>query len=102
MNLLQKKECESYKYEYETEIKSLVELKSHFNHELQKTTMSSEELLKWINKIDYNNTIIELNKSTIDELVENIFIYENKSLKVVFKFENEYKETIKLLKKQNN
>lgn len=73
-----------------------------YDQELQKTKISSEELLKWLNQIDCDNAIVELTKPIIDELVENIFIYENKSLKVVLKFENEYKEAIHLLKHQKN
>lgn len=45
--------------------------------------------------------INELNRLLIDELIEDIVIDENRNIKVIFKCEDKYFETLDFIKRQN-
>ena len=45
--------------------------------------------------------ISELNRLLIDELIEDIVINESRNIKVIFKCEDKYFETLGFIKRQN-
>ena len=66
--------------------------------------ISYREKIKEIRKNDYwighfkrNRRIKKITKEVLHELVENIFVYENGQVEVVFKYTNEYMNLIKYL-----
>ena len=49
----------------------------------------------------YNKKIDKLDKTIIDELIEYIYISKDKSIRIVFKYEDEYNSAIDFIKKHN-
>lgn len=56
--------------------------------------------LDWINKIKAVGKIDELNKFIVNEFIDNIYVTENRNIKIDFKFDDQYEDLIKYLKSQ--
>ena len=67
--------------------------------ENQKSAVSIN--LDWINQFKKIKNIDILSKSIVDEFIENIFIREDGSINIVFKYNNEYEDALKFLKLNN-
>ena len=80
-----------YKQKYEQDIKRIK--RSIMNLDSQKERQ--EELIagnsKWVESFKKNKNITELDRDIITELIDNIEVYENKKIKIHFKFINEIK-----------
>lgn len=55
----------------------------------------------WISLFKQKQNIKELDKDVLEELIDTIYIHENNKITVKFKYEDEYKRTINLLKTVN-
>lgn len=58
--------------------------------------LSSEN--KWINLMKSVRTLKYLNKELVDTTVEKIFIYENKKVEIIMKFDDIFKATVDIIK----
>ena len=56
---------------------------------------------EWINKFKENYKLQHLSKKVVDELIDDIYVYDNGNIKIVFKYEDEFVEAIDFLKKYN-
>lgn len=56
--------------------------------------------LDWINKIKNIGKINDLNKFIVNEFIDNIYITEDRNIKIDFKFDDQYEDLIKYLKSQ--
>ena len=43
----------------------------------------------------------EIDRNLIDEFISNIYVNEDRSIKIVFRFKEEYEDALKYLKNQN-
>ena len=59
---------------------------------------NNEFNLEWLNEIKKLNKINSITKNVIDEFIDNIFVKEDGSINIEFKFKEPYKETIEYLK----
>ena len=56
--------------------------------------------LDWINKIKNIGKINDLNKFIVNEFIDNIYVTEDRNIKIDFKFDDQYEDLIKYLKSQ--
>lgn len=75
----------------ESNIKNLYE-------ELENYT-EKEEKNEWVeNFLEYKN-IKELSRQVVDELIDEIYVYENGRIQIKFRYEEQYKEAMEYIKK---
>ena len=98
---ISKEEYEEYEKEYNFKLKKLTCEKDVNEDKLEKIDFNSEKNKQWIDEFKKNKNLEKLNKKVIDELIEDIFIYENGNVKVIFKYKDEYFEAIDFLKSHN-
>lgn len=98
LNKISKEEYERMKKEYisteqviKKEIQKLRD-KMLYQHKAKST---KDTVIKKIKQLTESN---KLTKKIVDELVENIVIYNNQRIKINFRFKDEYKKAIKLIK----
>ena len=54
----------------------------------------------WINHFKRNSKIKKINKKVLNELIECIYVHEKSNINIVFKYKDEFNETIKYLKER--
>ena len=62
----------------------------------------SKNSLNWMNRILKLGYIDELNRNIVKEFINNIYVYNDKKIKIDFRFSNQYEEAIMYLKKRDN
>ena len=77
------------------------------NDEIESYDISYRDKIKKIRKNDYwighfkrNRRIKKITKEVLHELVENIFVYENGQVEVIFKYKDEFMNLIKYLEEK--
>lgn len=77
------------------------------NDEMESYDISYREKIKKMRKNDYwighfkrNRRIKKITKEVLHELVENIFVYENGQVEVIFKYKDEFMNLIKYLEEK--
>ena len=96
-NFISEEEYWQYNKEYSDKIKKIKENIQLYEEE--KETIKNNDT-DWMN-IFKKKKINELNRLLIDELIEDIVIDENRNIKVIFKCEDKYFETLDFIKRQN-
>lgn len=71
---------------------------------MEKVNIDSEieKKIAWIKMLSENNEITFLNRSALANLVEKIYVHEDKKIVVVFNYRDKYMEIIRILEKMNN
>ena len=70
--------------------KKITKLKNELIN-LSKMEEKKKELnYDWIDNFANNKSVIELNNIVINEMIDKIYIYSNSTIKIKFKYENEY------------
>lgn len=94
-------------YEFNKLYNDIDEQIKNITDEMFSYEISYREKIKEIRKNDYwighfkrNRRIKKITKEVLHELVENIFVYENGQIEVVFKYKNEYMNLIKYLEEK--
>lgn len=94
---IDKNEYIKFSEEIETKINSI-------NDEIELYNSNYFEKLKKIRKNDYwinhykrNKKITKLTKEILNELIENIFVYEDGNIQIVFKYKNEFDSILNYL-----
>ena len=54
--------------------------------------------LDWLNNLKKLEKLDSINKLIVDEFIENIYIYEDRRIKIDFKYIDQYNEAIRYLK----
>lgn len=91
-DLISKEDFEDFHKEYLFELNNLRLKKEDIEKD------NNEFNLEWLNEIKKLNKINSITKNVIDEFIDNIFIKEDGSINIEFKFKEPYKETIEYLK----
>ena len=66
------------------------------------TNINNKLDLSWLYKLKDAKKIQKINKTIIDEFIEDIFVYENRNIEVIFKYGSQYDDLIKYLKMKEN
>lgn len=82
-------EYETDKAEIEAEIKQ-VEVEVALLKKKTNTTVSDIMSNEWIKKLLENGRITELDRETVIELIDKIYVYEDKHIEIVYKFSDEF------------
>lgn len=95
-DLITKEELENYNREYLYKLNklriSLQDLENKKNKDIN---------LDWIEKFKFNKEVDVIDRNIITEFIDNIFVYNDGNIKIVFKNNNEYIESLKFLKSHN-
>ena len=69
---------------------------------LQKEELDKKEIsqfnMNWLNGIKRLDKIATITKKIVNEYIENIYVSENKTIKIDFKYQDPYNEAIRYLK----
>lgn len=60
--------------------------------------IEKEEKNDWVNNFLKYKNIQKLSRQVIDELIDEIYIYENQKVVIKFRYEDEYKEAVEMIK----
>lgn len=95
-DLITKEELNSYNREYLYKLNSL-------RIKLQDIEKSKDNNinLDWINKFKKTKKVDVIDRNIVTEFIDNIYVYDDGSIKIVFKNNNEYLEALKFLKTHN-
>ena len=99
-NFISEEEYWQYNKEYSDKIKKIKEDIQLYEEKKEKETIKNNDT-DWMNIFKKKEKINELNRLLIDELIEDIVIDENRNIKVIFKCEDKYFETLDFIKRQN-
>lgn len=95
-DLITKEELDSYNREYLYKLNSLrIKLQ-----DLEKSKDNNINL-DWIYKFKKTKKVDVIDRNIVTEFINNIYVYNDGSIKIVFKNNNEYLEALKFLKTHN-
>lgn len=100
-NLITEDEYWEYSDEYSKKIKELKQGKIKLEKKLEQISFKSLDNIAWLEEVKKLKEVKVLDKLLIDELIEDIVIDENRNIKVIFKCEDKYFETLDFIKRQN-
>ena len=69
--------------------------------EIEKKKISGLDL-KWLNEYKRIGRLKNIDRNIISKFINNIYIDENKNIRIEFKYKDQYEDAIKYLKSQNN
>ena len=92
---ISKEEFDNYNNEYLYELNNL-------RIKYEEVNKEGDENIEWIRKLKELKRIDSIDRKLISGFIENIYINSDSSIKVVFKNEDEFKQTLKLLKKNKS
>ena len=98
---ISKDEFEEYDKEYEYCLSKQLEAKDNATTKLKQLNPKSDGNKFWIEKYRNNKGIKELNRKVINELIDDIIIYENGNIEIIFKYKDEFDEALNFIKKHN-
>lgn len=58
--------------------------------------------LEWMEQFKKNKTIKNIDRNIVDNFIENIFVNNDKSVVIKFRFKDEYEFALRYLQNQNN
>ena len=87
------------------------DFKKKYLYEVNKSNLEKEGLckdkinsynLEWMNQFKKIERLQELDRNVVDSFIKNIFVNNDKSVEIIFRYNDEYKKAIEYLKSQNN
>lgn len=99
-----------YKCDYISQ-EDYVEFKEKYLYELNRLNLEKENLnrrkinlynLEWMEQFKKNKTINNIDRNIVDNFIENIFVTNDKSVVIKFRFKDEYEFAVRYLQNQNN
>ncbi|MCI8760847.1 MAG: recombinase family protein [Clostridia bacterium] len=91
-----------YKQKYENDIERLKENIKRLENEKQKYESQSINSNEWIEKFKEQKGINELSRDIMMELIDCIYVYENRNITIKFKFEDEFKRCQEYIENNKN
>ena len=85
-----KEEYVEYKKKYENDIEKLKQNIVNLQNEQQKCEYEEKLETEWINEFKKDKHIKKLSRDIMMELIDSIYIYENREITIKFKFEDEF------------
>ncbi len=88
-----------------------LDFKEKYLYEINRLNLEKEEInnrkiksydLKWIDNFRMNQKLEKLDRNIIENFIDNIYVYNDKSIDIKFKFKNEYEEALSYLKNEEN
>lgn len=98
---ISEEEYNEYTKEYSSQIRKIEDNIDNYYKELKDLEQASMES-DWIEHFMKYKNINSLSRELIDSLIDNIYIYENKKIKIKFKYEDEYNYLIDFIKRRKN
>lgn len=95
------KEYNDYTKEYGEQIRKSEDTIDKYYEELKQFEQANTES-NWIEYFTKYKNVNSLSRELIDSLVDNIYIYEDKKIKIKFKYEDEYNYLINFIKRRKN
>ena len=95
------KEYNDYTKEYGEQIRQSEDTIDKYYEELKEFDQASRES-NWIEYFTKYKNVNSLSRELIDSLVDNIYIYEDKKIKIKFKYEDEYNYLMDFIKRRKN
>lgn len=83
------------------EIERLISEEKETKKQLEKIGFKSEENKRWIETFKSIGHIENLNKIIVNELVQDIYIYNDGNITIKFRYEDEFFEAIDFIKHHN-
>ena len=96
-DIISEDDYDSFKQKYLMEKNSL----NLEKEELNKAKINSYNL-NWINNFKKLEHIETIDRNIVDSLIENIFVNDDKTVEIQFKFKNHYEDALRYLKIQDN
>ena len=93
LDIINKEDFEDFYNEYLYELNNLKLAKEEIENQNEKTFN-----LYWLNNLKKLEKLDSINKLIVDEFIENIYIYEDRRIKIDFKYIDQYNEAIRYLK----
>ncbi|MBQ9658356.1 MAG: recombinase family protein [Clostridia bacterium] len=90
-----------YKQKYEQDIEKLKDIILNLDKQKEKQEEIIEGNSQWIENFKKYKNIFELDRNITTELIDNIEVYENKKIKIHFKFMNELDKILEYINKEN-
>ena len=97
-----KKEYQNNLIEYDNKIKKLEEDINLYTTSYQETIKRIRKDEYWISHYKRNRKIKKITREILKELIQNIYVNEDGSIKIVFKYEDEYKELLNYLQQEGS
>ena len=76
------------------------------NLNIEKDNINNDKInsynLKWIDKLKKYKHLTNVDRNIIENFVDNIYVYNDKSIDIEFKFKSEYEEALSYLKNSKN
>ena len=88
-----------------------LDFKEKYLYEINRLNLEKEEInnrkiksydLKWIDNFRMNQKLEKQDRNIIENFIDNIYVYNDKSIDIKFKFKNEYEEALSYLKNEEN
>lgn len=98
---ISEEEYNEYTKEYSSQIRKIEDNIDNYYKELKDLEQASMES-DWIEHFIKYKNINSLSRELIDSLIDNIYVYENKKIKIKFKYEDEYNYLIDFIKRRKN
>lgn len=98
---ISEEEYNEYTKEYSSQIRKIEDNIDNYYKELKDLEQASMES-NWIEHFIKYKNINSLSRELIDSLIDNIYVYENKKIKIKFKYEDEYNYLIDFIKRRKN
>lgn len=95
-NYISKEDFEDFNIEYLYEINKL----NIEKEELCKSKLTSNNM-DWLNKYKKNEKFDKITRCIVDEFIENIFVYDDRSVEITFKYKDQYEDAIMYLKSRD-
>ena len=93
LDIINKEDFGDFYNEYLYELNNLKLAKEEIENQNEKTFN-----LDWLNNLKKLEKLDSINKLIVDEFIENIYIYEDRRIKIDFKYIDQYNEAIRYLK----
>lgn len=95
------KEYNEYTKEYGEQIRQCEDTIDKYYEELKEFDQATREC-NWIEYFTKYKNVNTLSRELIDSLIDNIYVYEDKKIKIKFKYEDEYNYLIDFVKRRKN
>lgn len=100
-NILSEEDYNRYLSQYEKSIINDEHILLNLKKELQSKSYKKEDKRRWIEYFIKYKNINRINRNVVIDLIDNICIYENGSINIVFKYNNEYNELVNFINHNN-
>lgn len=95
--IIDKSEYKSLSRHYTTQAEQLRDAISSLRHEMEQALNSSNDRLKWVKQFREFETMSTLDRRAVVTLIQSVRVISKTELKINFRFEDEYKDALKML-----